>query len=66
MPNTVTTKIRVDSRDATRALGDLGGAIRNNVALGTLFGNALSGGIDAAMGGLGKLAGAFGENVGPS
>ena len=61
MQNTVQTVIKVQSAEAISKFNNLGSTIRNNVALGTLMGEAISKGIGVAVGGLNGLIGKFSE-----
>lgn len=59
--NTVTTTIRVNSADAIGEFNKLGGSLTKATALGTVFGNALTGAFEMAVGGAQSLVSAFGE-----
>ena len=60
MVNTVSTRI-IAKDDATKVFNNLGASMRNNVAIGTLMGNAISGAMAGATAAVGALINKFGE-----
>lgn len=58
MPNTIITKI-IAKDEATQVFNKLGESMRNNVAIGTLMGNTISGAVDIAKKAVGGLINSF-------